>query len=93
VYCRVYPFAQIALLANIHCNESLVWFKASGFCYTINTGSSLGLLCDILLLPCVMEILQLGSVGQAPLCAPTVYWWGRCWSGQAQTLDLGLGGS
>lgn len=21
-------FAQIALLANVHCNESLVWFKA-----------------------------------------------------------------
>ena len=25
------------------CNESLVWSEASGFCYTINTGSSLGL--------------------------------------------------
>ena len=26
------------------CNESLDWFEASGFCYTINVGSSLGLL-------------------------------------------------
>lgn len=39
---------QTSLLANVHCNESLVWFKASGFCYTINTGSSLGWLSDIL---------------------------------------------
>jgi hypothetical protein len=26
------------------CKESLVWFEASGFCHTINTGSSLSLL-------------------------------------------------
>lgn len=31
----VYLFAQIALLANDHCNESLVWLKASAFCYTL----------------------------------------------------------
>ena len=41
-----------------HCNESLVWFEVSGFCDTINIGSSLGLLRVILLLPCVMEILK-----------------------------------
>ena len=52
----VYPFAQTALLANVHRNGSLVWFEASGSCYTINTGTSLVF---ILLLPCVMEILQL----------------------------------
>ena len=23
-------------LAKVHCNESLVWFKISGFCHTIN---------------------------------------------------------
>ena len=40
----VNPFAHIDSLANVHCNESLVWFKVSGFCYTINTGFSLGLL-------------------------------------------------
>ena len=33
--------------------------EASGFCYTINTGSSPGHLSNIPLLPCVMEILQL----------------------------------
>ena len=39
----VSPFAQTALLVNVHCNESLVWFKASGFCYTISAGPSLKL--------------------------------------------------
>lgn len=30
------PFCSIiALLANVHCSESLVWFKAFGFWYTI----------------------------------------------------------
>ena len=48
----VYPFVQTALLANVHCNELLVWFKASGFWYTINTRPSLKLLSAILLLPC-----------------------------------------
>jgi hypothetical protein len=47
------------ILANVHCRDSLQWFEASGFCSTVNTGSSLGLLLDILLFPCVMEILQL----------------------------------
>ena len=54
-----YPFVQTVLLANAHCHESLVCFKASGFCYTINTGSSPGLLSDILMWPCVMEIMAL----------------------------------
>jgi hypothetical protein len=53
-----HPFVPTALLANGHCNESLVWFEASGFCYSVNTGTSLGLLSDILL-PCVMKILQI----------------------------------
>jgi hypothetical protein len=35
----------------------LVWFEASGFCYTINTGSSWGLLSNILLMSCVKEML------------------------------------
>ena len=45
------PFAQTALLTNVHCNELLVWFKASGFRYPNDTGSSLRLFSDILLLP------------------------------------------
>lgn len=47
------------LLSNVHCNELLLWFEVSGFCDSINIGSSLGLLPVILLLPCVMEILPL----------------------------------
>jgi hypothetical protein len=43
----------------VYCSEPLVWFKASGFCYTTNTGSSPGLLSDILVLPGVMEVLLL----------------------------------
>ena len=37
----------------------MVWFQASGFCYTISTGAVQGLLPDILLSPCIMEVLQL----------------------------------
>jgi hypothetical protein len=46
-----------------HCSESLVWFEASGFCYSINPGSSPGLRSDILSLPYKVAILQLGSAG------------------------------
>jgi hypothetical protein len=46
----VHPFVHTALLTHVHA-MSLVLFEALGFCYTINAGSSLGLL----LLPCVME--------------------------------------
>jgi hypothetical protein len=53
------PFDHASLLANVHCGESLVWSEASGFCYTINAGSSIGFPSDILWLPCVVEILHL----------------------------------
>jgi hypothetical protein len=45
------PFVHTSLLANIHCNDLLVWYEASGFCYSINTGSSLELFSDTLWLP------------------------------------------
>ena len=41
------PFAQIVLLANVPCNESLGWLKTFGFCYTINIRSSPELLSEI----------------------------------------------
>lgn len=41
------PFDHIFILTNVYCNESLAWFKDSGFCYTINSGSSLGLYAGI----------------------------------------------
>jgi hypothetical protein len=59
VYPTVYPFIHTSLLANVRCSECLIWFEASGFCYTINPGTSVGLLLTILLLPCVTELLEL----------------------------------
>lgn len=38
------PFAQTALIADVHCNESLVRFEVSGFYYIIIAGAKLGLL-------------------------------------------------
>lgn len=55
----VYPLTQIVLLANVHCNELLVWFKASGFWYTIKTGLSPKLLSDTQLLLQIIETLGL----------------------------------
>jgi hypothetical protein len=37
------PFVYILLPANVLCNDSLVWYEAFGFCFSINTGTSLGL--------------------------------------------------
>lgn len=34
----LYPLVQSALCTDVHCNKSLVWFKASSFYYTIITG-------------------------------------------------------
>lgn len=36
--------AHTALFVNVHFDESLVWLKVSGICYSLNTGSSQGLL-------------------------------------------------
>lgn len=47
----------MVLLLSVHCYESQVLFKVSGFCCIIDNAASLGLL-NILLLPYVMEILQ-----------------------------------
>ena len=70
----------MALLVKDHCKESLVCFEDFGFCYTINTGSSPGLLQDILL-SFVEEILQLW------LCTLAVHRWGRCWLGWANSTS------
>ena len=70
------------------------WSGSSGFCYTINTGSSLGLLSDILLLPCVMEILQLWICRAVPLHTLQQLTNGvDVGVGQLKVLDLDLGGS
>lgn len=36
------PLVHTALLAKVHCNDSLVWFETSDFYYAIDTGPSLG---------------------------------------------------
>lgn len=48
-----YPLVHISLLVSVLCYESLVWSKASGFCYTTSNRMSLGLLLDILRYPSV----------------------------------------
>lgn len=53
----------------VHCNESLAWFKAYSFCYTINTGSSWGFFSDFLLLPCVMKTFTI-DCNFPPLSSP-----------------------
>ena len=40
----VYPSVCTSWHADDHCNESLIWFKVSDLCHTINIGSSPGLL-------------------------------------------------
>lgn len=59
---------------------SLVWLEAYGFCYTIYTGSLQELLPNVLLLPCVMEVLQDQS-----------FLWRRCWGGPSQSPGPGPG--
>ena len=34
----------MSLFVGVHCKDSLVWFEASGFCYTNSAGPSLELL-------------------------------------------------
>jgi hypothetical protein len=70
VCSTVDPFVYTSSLANVHCNESLVWFEVSGFYDTINIESSLGLLLVHLLLLCIMEILQIWNNRTGPFTHP-----------------------
>lgn len=62
----MYPFVQTILLTTVHCTESLVWIKASGVCYNINTGYSSGLPSNIILLSWIS--CRFGASGLAILC-------------------------
>lgn len=89
---RLYTFVHTYLFANVHCSESLVWIEASSFFYIINTGSSPGILLDILLLPCVSwRSCSFGSSESALSATPAVYRWGRYWDGPAQSFEYGHG--
>ena len=87
-----HPFVHICLVANVHCNESLVCL-ISDFCYIINTGSLPGL-SDILMLPCVLEILQLWIHRSGPIHT-VLHSIDRVdvGVGQSKPLDLNLGGT
>lgn len=78
----------------MHCNDSLVWFEAFGICYNIYSESSQGPFSNILLLPCVMEILKLWFCRTGPIYAQQQFI-DRIDGGmdQLKALDLGLGGS
>ena len=69
VVCQCIP-QYIPLSTDLHCTETLVWIKISGFCDIVNIGSSLGLLPVILLSPCVVEILQLWISRTGPCMHP-----------------------
>lgn len=73
----LHPFAQTALLTNVHCNAPLVWFELSVVCYTINTRSSSRLLLGILLLSRVIEILWLWFCKMGPFTCSATHRWGR----------------
>jgi hypothetical protein len=89
----VHHFAQRALLANVHCNESLVWFQVYDFCFTINTGYSLRLLSDNQLLPCDGGLSAL-YLQDLPLHVLQEFIDGvNVKMGKLKALHLGLGGS
>ena len=89
IYPTIYPFVHTSLLANVHCNQSLLSFEASGFCYSINTGSSPGLLLDTLLFSVVIEIPQLWIFRTSLLPAPAIHRWGRCLGGTTRSPGSG----
>lgn len=66
-----------SFLASLDCNESLAWFEAPGFLYTISTGSLPGLFSDILLLPCVREVLHLWICRTSPVLDEVAVWVGQ----------------
>lgn len=51
------PFCLHFFIASVHCNDTMVRYDACAFWYSNKTGTVLGLLWDILLLPYVMNIL------------------------------------
>jgi hypothetical protein len=90
VCSTVFPFVHSPLLVDGHCSDALVWFEACDFCYSINTGTSQGLLSDILWLPCIMVTLHLCTYAQASLHTPAGHRWDRHWGGPNHCLGSEL---
>lgn len=87
-----YPFIHRSLLANVHWIESLFGKRPLNF-PAINTGSSLGLLLDIPLLPWVMVIPQPWIWGLVPHVTQQFTDGVDIGVSQVKALDLGLDGS
>lgn len=66
----LYMQVHTSFLASVYCKESLVWLKARDCCYTLDTGLSLELPLDILLLPVSWRACGFESAGPAPSRAP-----------------------
>jgi hypothetical protein len=82
-------FAQTTLFTNVYGNESLVWFEASGFATPSVLDPHWDSFLDILLLPCVSDILQLWICRYGPF-PPAILRWGGCWGGPTQSLESGI---
>ena len=68
-------------MVSVHSSKTLtkrVWIEASCFCYCITTGSSLGVLSHIQVLPMPWRSCSFGSAGLAPSCTPAIQRWGGC---------------
>lgn len=66
-----HPFVHTSLLVNVGCNDSLVWYEGSGFCSSVDAGTSPGLLSGTLLLP--WRLYSSGYVGLAPSCTSAAH--------------------
>ena len=74
------PFCPNSFTCKCSLHYLLVRFEISGFYCTI-TGSSPGLLWDILLLPASWRYCSFGPTGLAPSCSLEAHRWGRSWGG------------
>jgi hypothetical protein len=88
------PFCLNSFTGKYSLQRVIDPFEGSGLCYTINTGSLLRLLFNILLLPCAMEILQFLIYRTKPFLGLQQFTDGVAVGvGQLRALDLGLGKS
>jgi len=73
-----YPLVHMALLANVHCNDSLVWYKVSGFYYTIKNLTETPFGYPIVAL-CHRDPIVLDLQDQHSCTLEVHHQWGGCW--------------
>lgn len=94
VYQKVGIFVQTSLLVNIHCNGSLVWCEASGFCHSISPGSSQTPFRYPVAVLCHGELAALDLQNKnPPLHKPQYFIRGAVGMGQLKAPNLLLDGS